>query len=641
MSQKKLYGQIKNELHPDGFDEFIIQDPDNPSNSFNGEETVLLNANGIIKALKMKWFKGAKGDKGEPGDVVWGNVNVSSIGAALITATTTAAMRAVLGISAVGSSLISATTKSAQRALLELGNAATHSYGTTINSIAQGNDFRFVPPRCPIPLWSSTVPTGWYLCLTGDTDVLLSDGKKITIKEIVDNKMDVEVISYNEITKCFEPKKVINWMKNSAKKEEWIKLTLNKGDEKNKRHLDLTKNHPVLTQRGYVNAIDLVDSDKIYLYQDTLSEDGLQAILGIYLGDGSIEKTGRLKIIHSIKQDDYLKHISEKVNVNINYRQSTSGISKGFNYGIIGISLKTFSPELLSLTNGTRIITEKLLNRLSDVGLAYWYMDDGSISKDKRYPDYYRARLHTDGFTKEEIELIQNYFLKKGIKTNAYLNSWKRGYVIHFDRETQDLFYEMIAPYIIESMQYKLPDKFRRKTKDINFIEKNKVEFNFNKRELVTYHSSKKNISKYNWKYDIEVEDNHSFIANDFIVHNCDGTHGTPDLRGMFIIGASSYDLLGDTGGSRDAIVVTHVHSGNANSAGAHYHRSKIHSGSNMNNSGDNTDDRNVDANATIIERDTSTDGAHEHEVVVDETGESGANKNLPPYMAMNWIMYF
>jgi len=47
--------------------------------------------------------------------------------------------------------------------------------------------------------------------------------------------------------------------------------------------------------------------------------------------------------------------------------------------------------------------------------------------------------------------------------------------------------------------------------------------------------------------------------------HLCDGTNGTPDLRGQFVIGGNGSDT-GVTGGSRDAIIVEHHHTAVASS---------------------------------------------------------------------------
>ena len=45
----------------------------------------------------------------------------------------------------------------------------------------------------------------------------------------------------------------------------------------------------------------------------------------------------------------------------------------------------------------------------------------------------------------------------------------------------------------------------------------------------------------------------------------CDGNNSTPDLRSRFVVGAGSGGLysVGDTGGSRDAVLVSHSHTVN------------------------------------------------------------------------------
>jgi hypothetical protein len=53
----------------------------------------------------------------------------------------------------------------------------------------------------------------------------------------------------------------------------------------------------------------------------------------------------------------------------------------------------------------------------------------------------------------------------------------------------------------------------------------------------------------------------------------CDGTSGTPDLRNRFIVGAGSTYAVNATGGSADAIVVSHNHTATSSvSDPGHYH---------------------------------------------------------------------
>jgi len=104
----------------------------------------------------------------------------------------------------------------------------------------------------------------------------------------------------------------------------------------------------------------------------------------------------------------------------------------------------------------------------------------------------------------------------------------------------------------------------------------------------------------------------------------CNGSNGTPDLRNTFIVGAHSDAVVGvntatttitgsntKTGGSKDAVVVSHNHS-------------YVTKGTTF--TGDNHDE------AT---------GAWKLESTVNtgDSGESGTNKNLPPYYALAYIM--
>ena len=123
-------------------------------------------------------------------------------------------------------------------------------------------------------------------------------------------------------------------------------------------------------------------------------------------------------------------------------------------------------------------------------------------------------------------------------------------------------------------------------------------------------------------------------IPNDWAL--CDGTNGTPDLRDRFVVGAGSSYSVGNTGGSKDAVVVSHTHTASTDSQGSHGHTSYGYrivggGGSTGYNAGLNADFNQA--------RTTSTEGAHGHNIAVSTNGESGTNKNLPPYYALCYIM--
>ena len=109
----------------------------------------------------------------------------------------------------------------------------------------------------------------------------------------------------------------------------------------------------------------------------------------------------------------------------------------------------------------------------------------------------------------------------------------------------------------------------------------------------------------------------------------CDGTNSTPDLRNRFIVGAGSTYAVAATGGTANAVVVSHTHTATVTDPG-HNHTttlipyngtlgSEIHGAINS-------------ANTTG----TSTTGI----TVANSTeGVSGTNQNLPPYYALAYIM--
>ena len=130
----------------------------------------------------------------------------------------------------------------------------------------------------------------------------------------------------------------------------------------------------------------------------------------------------------------------------------------------------------------------------------------------------------------------------------------------------------------------------------------------------------------------------------------CNGSNGTPDLRNKFIIaanaddgGAAKTNVTGSatqSGGSKDAIVVSHTHTASVTDPG-HLHATKgtqsasnglsesrpTNFGAGNSLEADDSYNRNTKTATTGITVSNST------------TGSSGTNANLPPYYALAFIM--
>jgi hypothetical protein len=110
----------------------------------------------------------------------------------------------------------------------------------------------------------------------------------------------------------------------------------------------------------------------------------------------------------------------------------------------------------------------------------------------------------------------------------------------------------------------------------------------------------------------------------------CDGSNSTPDLRDRFIVGAGSTYAVNATGGSANAIVVSHTHT--ATDSG-HTHTITVANQSNVNDSTSGGDLRPQVSSTTLT---TATGTAN---ITVASAGSSGTNANLPPYYALAYIM--
>ena len=138
-------------------------------------------------------------------------------------------------------------------------------------------------------------------------------------------------------------------------------------------------------------------------------------------------------------------------------------------------------------------------------------------------------------------------------------------------------------------------------------------------------------------------------------------TFNLPDLVGKFPLGDGVGWQLGSTGGSADAIVVSHTHADtfSTSSAGSHSHaKGTLAAGAHTHGvNGSNVDGTTADVfrrggasygtgntssnSFSSISGSTASAGSHSHSIngSVSSTGDSGTNANLPPYVAICYII--
>lgn len=191
-----------------------------------------------------------------------------------------------------------------------------------------------------------------------------------------------------------------------------------------------------------------------------------QVILGSILGDGTLSSTtprnmlggvfthSHLRLLHTSKQLSYLIYKHEILNpiaCPIHSLQVSDGTRVYFQ--------TKSNPFFTALRNrwypaGTKIIYTPDLNTLDLLGLAIWFMDDGTFGLVRnKYPYGF---LCTDGFSHEEQFLLQDFLYDRfSIKTTVVSTNVH----LHRLRISKDGILKMreeLLPYLIDSMKYKL-----------------------------------------------------------------------------------------------------------------------------------------------------------------------------------------
>ena len=215
------------------------------------------------------------------------------------------------------------------------------------------------------------------------------------------------------------------------------------------------------------------NSTKLKEYKDSLIELSIEqkeAIIGLMLGDASLQsqnkgKTYRIKFEWGDKNKAYVLHVfnlfDEWVLSQQHKKERLS--PKGnlvINWGFQTFSHKAFNylAELFLLDKGGKKgISENLvLDHLTPRGLAYWFMDDGGKLDYNKNSKNRSVVLNTHSFTDLEVENLCDQLSNK-FELLCEVRSNKNKKIIVIKDTSYSKFYQLINPYLLEEMKYKLP----------------------------------------------------------------------------------------------------------------------------------------------------------------------------------------
>jgi len=210
--------------------------------------------------------------------------------------------------------------------------------------------------------------------------------------------------------------------------------------------------------------------------QIAVTKDQYELIIGSLLGDGTLSRVSSVKgtsidyrfvAVHSDRQFAYVNWKYDRLKnlclsppklYAVNYTRkdgsrSYAAAARTVSHPAFTKLREYFYPE------GRKIIPLDIKTHITPLALATWYLDDGRLHYSKLHDN---GEIACEGFTKEEnetlceaVNTLYNCRLHTILRKNSGTNS--RIYV-----PSQSTFFDIIAPYVIPSMQYKLPRDIRK-----------------------------------------------------------------------------------------------------------------------------------------------------------------------------------
>jgi recombination protein RecA len=364
-------------------------------------------------------------------------------------------------------------------------------------------------------------------CMSYSTRVTLADGSQEKIGKIVNQRMDVKVLSYDPESGQMVPRQIVNWF-NNGKAEQFLQFSVAKSGRNGLAQFAATENHLVRTPGGWRQAGELIPGDRVMVTeQQRLGDQQLQLILGSLMGDGSLSpnRTGRsgtrFRMGHGAKQAAYLDW---KASLLENIPHSRTVNAKGAVF-------TDFTPlpelgelhEAVYFGDGKKHLSWDYLKSLTSLALAVWYMDDGSFTlrskgvQARTAGGTGRIEICVEAMSPGSRERLARYLQDThGLEVKLITRGARQVSVLQFSTAASAKFQKLVAPYVHPSMEYKLLPRFRG-------------EFGVQQEfvpptprlvpaRILDIHVKPPTRSMN--RFDIEVEGSHNYFVDGVMVHN-------------------------------------------------------------------------------------------------------------------------
>ena len=369
-------------------------------------------------------------------------------------------------------------------------------------------------------------------CVTYDTQITLADGSKRKIGQIVDERADVEVLSYDTELGAVTGKRITNWF-NNGPTQDFIELTIRTGatgrGHPGTTTLELTSHHQVRTPGGWREAGELIAGDRVMTPQQVrLSEQQWQVILGGLMGDGSLTEpaaqdgcSARFRMGHGAKQVEY---IDWKASLLGNIGQCRSVRPKGdVHVDLTPLAELSELREVVYWGDGKKTLSWDYIKSLTPLALAVWYQDDGSFSLRSKGVQVRttggsgRSEMCVEAMSPDSRARLKDHLRDEfGLDARLSIRGSRRMAVLTFTTESTAKLHELVAPYVHPSMQYKLLPRFQGRFEvHPEYVEATTALLPSRVVSTRSVHHPEPV-----GRYDLEVSGSHNYFADGVMVHN-------------------------------------------------------------------------------------------------------------------------
>jgi recombination protein RecA len=365
-----------------------------------------------------------------------------------------------------------------------------------------------------------------YGCFNYSTRVTLADGSSEMIGKIVNQRLPVEVLSYDQVVGAVVPKRVVNWFDN-GKTDEFLQFTVAKPSGNGKAQFASTRNHLIRTPTGWTEAKDLKVGDRVMqAVPYHLSSFQWEALRGTLMGDGAVSSTrsghgARFRYTHGSAQIAYADW-KASLFANIGSSRHERELDGAVQYDFQPL------PELAELrksvyVEGKKVFDDDYLKQLTPLSLALWYMDDANFTlrskgaQERTKGGTGRAQICVEAMEPATRERLVAYLSDTwGIQGRLTVSGATGKALLTFTNPETAKLHALIAGFVHPSMEYKLLPAYRGRFA---------VEpvFTPARHELMALPVTAIHIkppTRSMRRFDIEVEDAHNYLVDGVVVHN-------------------------------------------------------------------------------------------------------------------------